>query len=559
MNEFETWMFSKSDLESNLLLGQMEFVVLGSGFESIPATRIQKWGDVTASPGPEGKGAYVMNTREFSPKFSSTFSLRYFQVTGSLMWFFRKGVDAGTNMFYGGANFPVPDVAETLVAKPCHLKIIMSTVPAIILAQWNPTIHYDCCTSYAGQTAMTQTEICKPMGTFYNGKVPTVACDKFMSTYCNDSANARTPVCSCMPGHPFAVSSPGAIAFNTLGKNGQNIPRQCLLPTCINAGYKTGPQVNADCSSFCDIVNNVKEGLWTNLNLAVNCDANGIMEAQTIQRCDRPTVTGGIPDCAASVAAGGKCHWKANASSGYKTCSNPEQTCLSNGSWSGGPTSCVKFASCTTPVIPDAATNCTASLTDHGVTCTYTAKPGFQCENTTQTCNDGKWDQASAPVCTALKPCTVPVVPNTLSSCDGNTTVPNGTTCTRTAATGYKCVGGGKQTCINGVWSGLLPSCTQIMCPPKVVNGGVTACLKGSLPGEKCSYAPREPEYVKCVNNEITCGATGNWDTTPKCYKTDSKSSKTTTIVVIAAVVVAAAVGGIILWRVLVAKKASMV
>jgi len=210
-------------------------------------------------------------------------------------------------------------------------------------------------------------------------------------------------------------------------------------------------------------------------------------------------------------------------------------------------------------VIPNAITNCTESSIANGVTCTYTAKPEFRCENTTQTCNDGQWDQSSAPVCTALKQCAVPIAPNTLSSCDGKTTVPSGTTCTRTAAAGYNCVGGGNQTCQDGVWSGALPSCTKIVCPPKVVDGGVTTCLKDSLPGTKCTYTPQEPTYVNCVNNEITCGLSGNWDTTPKCYKAGEtpRSSKTTTIAVLATIaIVVSAMGGIIVWRVMAARKA---
>ena len=115
---------------------------------------------------------------------------------------------------------------------------------------------------------------------------------------------------------------------------------------------------------------------------------------------------------------------------------------------------------------------------------------------------------------------------------------------------------GGNRTCTDGVWSCTTPSCTQIVCLPKTVEGGTTSCLKTSLPGTKCTYAPQEPAYVKCVNNEITCGPTGDCDKTPKCYKAgESEGSGTITIVVIATVVAVAVVGGIVVWRVMAAQK----
>ena len=569
MNDFETWLFTKADIDCYPLLAQMEFTVLGPGYESVPAnTKISTWLLGTKCDQGCDWGAIDRWWRENQPPpptdiWESSFGLRYFQVIGGgLKWFSRYGTGIGTNMFYGAFQMPnTIHVFGLAYSEPCHFKISMSSVPATILAQWNATIQYDCCTNYEAQTALTQTEICQPLGTFYNGTVPTAACDTYMTTYCAEAANLNSDLCSCMPDAPYDENSPEGIVYYTTNNRGQTLPKQCILPTCINSGYRTGGQVKANCPSFCGIVNSVKTGSWgtanqTNVHLTVNCGSNGIIQAQPTPECGRPTVPGGIPDCQSSVYAGNTCTWTPDTANGYKSCSNPARTCMSDGSWSGSPTSCIKFASCTTPVLPNAITNCTESSVANGTTCTYTAKPGFRCENTTQTCNDGKWDQASAPVCVPLKPCTVTAVPNTVSSCDGKTTVPNGTVCTSTPADGYSCTGGGNRTCTDGVWSGTTPSCTQIVCPPKTVEGGTTSCLKTSLPGTKCTYAPQEPAYVKCVNNEITCGPTGDWDKTPKCYKAgESEGSGTITIVVIATVVAVAVVGGIVVWRVMATQK----
>lgn len=157
---------------------------------------------------------------------------------------------------------------------------------------------------------------------------------------------------------------------------------------------------------------------------------------------------------------------------GYKLHGSPSRRCLSNGSWSGSPPSCLP-CSCSTPVIQNGAAN----GTDFG--CGKVARircfKGFRLHGVSEiTCEaNGQWS-SDFPYCKHASCGSPPTIPNAFITESGSL---EENVVTYNCRSGYVIQGSSDLVCTEkGTWSQPFPVCEPLSCgpPPSVANAVAT-------------------------------------------------------------------------------------
>ncbi|XP_042551824.1 sushi, von Willebrand factor type A, EGF and pentraxin domain-containing protein 1 [Dipodomys spectabilis] len=283
------------------------------------------------------------------------------------------------------------------------------------------------------------------------------------------------------------------------------IPVRCATPPQVANGVMDG----RDYGFKKEVLFRCQEGYVLHGAQKITCQSNGTWDAE-IPLC-KPVTCGppedlpqGFPN-GFSFYHGG--HIQYQCFPGYKLHGSPSRRCLSNGSWSGSPPSCLPCM-CSTPIIHYGTIN----GTDFG--CGKTAQiqclKGFKLLGLSEiTCEaNGQWS-SEFPHCEHTSCGSLPTIPNALISESSNS---EENVVTYRCRAGYVMQGSSNLICTEtGIWSHPYPVCEPVSCgpPPFVANAVAT--------GETYTY---ESEVkLRCLEgytmdtdtDTFTCQKDGYW------------------------------------------------
>ncbi|KAM4876293.1 sushi, von Willebrand factor type A, EGF and pentraxin domain-containing protein 1 [Thomomys bottae] len=355
---------------------------------------------------------------------------------------------------------------------------------------------------------------------------------------CQDNKNwdGREPVCLPVDCGTPPVSANGQVKGEeyTFGKGIEYIcnegfllegarSRVCLAngswseatPKCIPIRCATPPQVangvmgGRDYSVKKEVMFHCQEGYVLHGAQKITCQSDGTWDAE-VPVC-KPVSCGppedlprGFPN-GFSFYHGG--HIQYQCFPGYKLHGSPSRRCLSNGSWSGSPPSCLPCM-CSTPLIQYGTVN----GTDFG--CGKTAQiqcfKGFKLLGLSEiTCEaNGQWS-SDFPHCEHTSCGSLPAIPNALISESSNS---EENVVTYSCRSGYVMQGNSNLICTEaGIWSHPYPVCEPLSCgpPPAVANAEAT--------GEVYTYESKVK--LRCLDgymmdtdiDTFTCQKNGHW------------------------------------------------
>uniref|UniRef100_A0A8C4N059 Sushi, von Willebrand factor type A, EGF and pentraxin domain-containing protein 1 n=1 Tax=Equus asinus asinus TaxID=83772 RepID=A0A8C4N059_EQUAS len=283
------------------------------------------------------------------------------------------------------------------------------------------------------------------------------------------------------------------------------VPVRCANPPQVANGAMDG----LDYGLGKEVVFHCQEGYVLHGAPKLTCQSDGTWDAE-VPLC-KPVNCGPPEDLAHgfpngfSFSHGGQIQYQ--CFSGYKLHGSPSRKCLSNGSWSGSPPSCLPCR-CSTPVIQNGAVN----GTDFG--CGKAAQiqcfKGFKLLGLSEiTCEaNGQWS-SGFPRCEHTSCGSLPVIPNAFITESGSL---EENVITYNCRPGYVIQGSSDLICMEkGMWSQPHPVCEPVSCgpPPSVANAVAT--------GEAHTYESKVK--LRCLEgymmdtdiDTFTCQKDGLW------------------------------------------------
>ncbi|MBZ3871168.1 Sushi, von Willebrand factor type A, EGF and pentraxin domain-containing protein 1 [Sciurus carolinensis] len=283
------------------------------------------------------------------------------------------------------------------------------------------------------------------------------------------------------------------------------MPVRCAAPPQVANGVMDG----LDYGFKKEVVFHCREGYVLHGAPKLTCQSNGNWDAE-VPLC-KPVNCGPPEDLAHgfpngfSFYHGG--HMQYQCFPGYKLHGSPSRRCLSNGSWSGSPPSCIPCR-CSTPVIQCGTVN----GTDFG--CGKAAHiqcfKGFKLQGLSEIiCEaNGQWS-SDFPHCEHASCGSLPTIPNSFiresSSLEENVI-------TYSCKSGYVIQDNSDLVCTEkGTWSHPYPSCEPVSCgpPPSVINAVATG--EEHTYGSKVKLRCLEGYVMDADIDTFTCGEDGHW------------------------------------------------
>ncbi|KAL7840124.1 hypothetical protein AOLI_G00254470 [Acnodon oligacanthus] len=203
---------------------------------------------------------------------------------------------------------------------------------------------------------------------------------------------------------------------------------------------------------------------------------------------------------------------------GYRLSGSPSRLCLANGTWSGSEPNCT-LISCGDPGVPANGLRFEETFTiGHNVT--YACQPGYLMENassSTRTCTHNSTWSGTLPACQAV---TCPPPPSVAHGEVEGSVFQWGSSVGYRCLTGYELSFPAVLTCVaNGSWSGEVPLCMPKFCgdpglPPYARREGQSFIFKSEV-----LYSCSAP-FLMVGSSTRICQADGTWSgTQPRCIE----------------------------------------
>ncbi|XP_072548530.1 CUB and sushi domain-containing protein 3 isoform X2 [Salminus brasiliensis] len=203
---------------------------------------------------------------------------------------------------------------------------------------------------------------------------------------------------------------------------------------------------------------------------------------------------------------------------GYRLSGSPSRLCLANGTWSGSEPNCT-LISCGDPGTPANGLRFEETFTiGHNVS--YACQPGYLMENvtsSTRTCTHNSTWSGILPTCQAV---TCPPPPSLAHGEVEGSVFQWGSSVGYRCLTGYELSFAAVLTCVaNGSWSGEVPLCMPKFCgdpglPPQAKREGQSFIFKSEV-----LYSCSAP-YLLVGSSVRICQADGTWSgTQPRCIE----------------------------------------
>ncbi|KAM5298505.1 sushi, von Willebrand factor type A, EGF and pentraxin domain-containing protein 1 [Ctenodactylus gundi] len=286
-------------------------------------------------------------------------------------------------------------------------------------------------------------------------------------------------------------------------------------PSCMPVRCATPPQVENGVMDGLDygfnkeVVFQCQEGYVLHGSPKLTCQSDGNWDSE-VPLC-KPASCGPPEDPAQGFPNGFFFYRGGNIQyqclPGYKLHGTPLRKCLSNGSWSGTPPSCLPCR-CSTPEIPYGTVNGTDL--GCGKTVQIQCSKGFQLLGLSElTCDtNGEWSSV-LPHCEHSSCGSLPIIPNAFISVSESS---QENVVTYNCKSGYVLQGNSDLICTEkGIWSQPYPACEPLSCgpPPPVAN----AVVIGAEHTYKSKVRLRclEGYVMDTASGTFTCQKDGHW------------------------------------------------